>query len=198
MKRYHTVDEYILGHPRQQAELELLRSIMVDSEMEETVKWGIPGYKVGGKNVIGLAAFKSYVGIWFHQGVFLKDEAGVLHNAQDGKTKGLRQWRFSSIEEIDIKLISSYVNEAIQNQKDGKEIKFTKTTQVLIPEILQDELSGNNELSVAYNNFTLSKQREFADYISEAKREETKVKRLDKIIPMILDGTGLHDKYKKF
>jgi uncharacterized protein YdeI (YjbR/CyaY-like superfamily) len=42
-----------------------------------------------------------------------------------------------------------------------------------------------------------SKQREFAEYIAEAKREETKRKRLQKITLLIMHRIGLHDKYKK-
>ena len=61
------------------------------------------------KNVAGLAGFKSYFGIWFFNGVFLKDEQGILISAQDGKTKSLRQWRFYSIDDIEEKLISSLI-----------------------------------------------------------------------------------------
>lgn len=196
MKRYTTVDDYILGHPEQQAELELLRSILLDTELSETVKWGAPAYTFNKKNVVGLAAFKSYVGIWFHQGVFLSDEAKVLMNAQDGKTKALRQWRFNSIDEIKPDLIKAYIQEAIQNQKDGKELKIERNTSLELPELLQKELTANKELRLAFEVFTPGKKREFAEHISEAKREETKLKRLDKIIPMITAGIGLHDKYR--
>jgi uncharacterized protein YdeI (YjbR/CyaY-like superfamily) len=54
-------------------ELELLYSIVRSTELEETVKWGGPCFTINGKNVLGIGGFKSYVGIWFHQGVFLKD-----------------------------------------------------------------------------------------------------------------------------
>jgi uncharacterized protein YdeI (YjbR/CyaY-like superfamily) len=60
----------------------------------------MPVYALKGKNVAGFSAFKSWAGIWFFQGVFLKDEKGVLINAQEGTTKGLRQWRFKSAGEI--------------------------------------------------------------------------------------------------
>ena len=43
---------------------------------------------------------------------------------------------------------------------------------------------------------TLGKRKEYAAYVIEAKREETKVKRLEKIKPMILEGIGLNDKYR--
>jgi len=48
-----------------------------------------------------------------------------------------------------------------------------------------------------FDSFSLSKKRDFAEYISEPKRPETKLTRLDKIVPMILKGIGLNDKYLK-
>jgi uncharacterized protein YdeI (YjbR/CyaY-like superfamily) len=39
---------------------------------------------------VGIGGFKSYFGLWFHQGALLTDKAGVLINAQEGRTKALR------------------------------------------------------------------------------------------------------------
>ena len=55
----------------------------------------------------------------------------------------------------------------------------------------------NEKLKFQFDNLSLTARREFAEYISEAKRETTKIKRLEKIIPMIQSGIGLNDKYKK-
>lgn len=148
-----------------------------------------------GKNIVGLAAFKSYVGLWFFQGALLTDKYKKLVNAQEGKTKALRQWRFHSEEDMDIAIILEYVEEAIQNQKSGKEIK-PQIKPFNIPGELLSAFKEAPELKRSFNQFGLSKQREFCDYISEAKREETKLKRLKKIIPLILENKGLYDKYK--
>ena len=100
MKRYKSVDDYIAGAEHWQVELIRLREILQSTKLEETVKWGAPCYTHNGKMVVGLGAFKSYVGLWFHQGALLSDPEKVLINAQEGKTKALRQWRFSSLKEI--------------------------------------------------------------------------------------------------
>ena len=107
-------------------EVMLLRDIILKTELKEEIKWGGPIYTLNGKNVVAIGAFKNYATIWFHQGVFLSDPNNVLINAQDGRTKGLRQWRFTSIKEIKPALVKKYVLEAIQNAKDGKEIKPEK------------------------------------------------------------------------
>ncbi|MEQ8470058.1 MAG: YdeI/OmpD-associated family protein [Marinoscillum sp.] len=190
-----TVEEYLSKHPEYNKELTLLRTILNNTELEETVKWGIPNYTIKGKNVVGIGAFKSYVGLWFYNGSFLTDKHKVLINAQEGKTKGMRQWRFENISDIDEKLITQYVLEAIENQNQGKEIKPEKKP-VVIPDELKEALSKNSQLSEAFDKLTPGKQKEYGEYIAEAKRSETRQKRLDKIIPMIQLGVGLNDKYK--
>ena len=70
------------------------------------------------------------------------------------------------------------------------------TKPLIIPAELQSELDSNVALRESFTQFSLSKKREYANYISEAKREATKYKRVQKIIPMITKGIGLYDKYK--
>jgi uncharacterized protein YdeI (YjbR/CyaY-like superfamily) len=151
------------------------------------------------KNVLGLGAFKSYVSLWFFNGVFLKDEQKMLINAQEGVTKALRQWRFSNEEEIvrNCNIIKQYVFEAIEIEKQGKSIKPAKTKKVIFPLELKSELDNNYEFKRSFESFSLAKQREFAEHIAQAKKNETRISRLQKVISNVLSGEGLNDKYKK-
>lgn len=178
-------------------ELDLLKSIIAKTELEETVKWGGPTYVINGKNVLGIGGFKSYVGIWFWNGVFLKDEADVLVNAQEGVTKALRQWRFSSKDDIskNEKLILKYIREAIANERAGIS-KKPERKETIISDFFQQQLDNEKALATAFSNFSPFKQREFLEYIDTAKREETKISRMEKIKPMILENIGLNDKYR--
>lgn len=196
MQSSKTVEEFINKQDRWQEALMKFREIMLATELKETVKWGVPVYTLNGKHVAGMASFKSYVGIWFFQGAFLKDSYKKLVNAQEGKTKALRQFRFPSIEEADYELVKEYVAEAIQNQKEGKEIKPDKKKLLIIPDGLKAKFEDDEKLKTCFDEISLSKQREYAEYISEAKREETKLKRLEKILPMIKEKIGLNDKYR--
>lgn len=189
------VTEYIDKKNSWKEELIQLRAILNSTELKETIKWGSPFYTYKGKNVVGLSAFKNYFGLWFIQGALLSDDKKLLINAQEGKTNAMRQWRMSSSDEIDSELVKQYILESLKNVDEGKEIKPQKKSLV-IPDILKKALSKDSDLSNAFESFSLSHKREYADYISEAKREETKLRRLDKIIPMIKNGGGLHDKYK--
>lgn len=197
MKKIHSVEEYIETNEKWSEALTLLRSIMISTELVETVKWSIPTYTINGKNVLGIGAFKDHFGVWFFNGVFLKDEHNLLRNAQEGKTKAMRQLNFSSIEEVDKHVLLDYVKEAIENQKLDKEVKADRTKkETIIPEELKALFSDNTELERAFKTLTPYKQREYCEYIQSAKREATKQTRLEKITPMILQGVGLHDKYK--
>ena len=134
--------------------------------------------------------------MWFHQGVFLKDKEKKLINAQEGVTKALRQWRFKEGDLIVDDLILEYVSEAMQNSIEGKEVKPQRKTGVSIPPLVQEALSNDQKFNSAFKKLTPGKQREYAAHIGGAKREETKLSRLEKCIPMILEGKGLNDKYK--
>ena len=111
MKRYKSAEELLSDGGQWTESLETLREILLDSELEEGIKWGMPVYMLKNKNVAGLGFFKSYVGIWFYQGMYMTDEKKKLINAQEGKTVAMRQWRFSSLEEIQKErdLIKAYI-----------------------------------------------------------------------------------------
>ena len=190
------VTAYIQKHEKWSDELAKLRSIFQKTELTEEVKWGAPTYTLNGKLVAGLAGFKNHYAIWFHQGVFLKNNENKLVNAQEGITKALRQWRFEEGDTIESDLVLKYIQEAIENCIAGKELKPQRKKDVTIPPTLEKAFKGDKKLASAFKNLTPGKQREYADYISEAKRDATKESRLQKISPMIIEGKGLHDKYK--
>ena len=199
MKKVSSVEAYIAAGGDWKEALELLRELLTSTRLEEKVKWGMPVYTLENKNVAGFSAFKSWVGIWFFQGVFLNDKAGVLINAQEGTTKGLRQWRFSSEQEIreNRETISAYLEEAIQNQEQGREIKPERNKPLEIPPELEQAFSRDPALKDSFDALSLSKKREYAEHVSSAKRQETRLSRLEKILPMILEGIGMSDKYRK-
>jgi len=198
MERVHTVDEYIASSGSWEKSLQLLRELISSTDLLETIKWGMPVYTLNNKNIVGFSAFKSWTGLWFYQGVFLKDPERRLINAQEGTTKGLRQMRFSTLNEIEESrdIIMAYLEEAIQNQKKGKALKPERNRQLEIQEELQAAFHRDPALKDAFDALSLTIKRDFAEYVDSAKREETRKQRLEKVIPMILEGIGLNDKYK--
>lgn len=177
-------------------ELMLLREIILSTGLKEEIKWGGPIYTLEGKNVLAIGGFKNYCTIWFHQGVFLSDPANVLVNAGEGRTRGLRQWRFASMQEIKPALVKKYILEAIKNAKAGKEIKPEKKAPLPLPAEYQVEFKKNKSLRAAFEKLTPGKQREYIEYMLEAKTAETRLRRVEKTIPNILAGKGLNDRYR--
>ena len=187
---------YTKEHPFKDG-IAILRDIAKQTEAKEDYKWNFPVYTIANKNVLGICRFKHHFGIWFFNGVLLKDPRKVLENAQEGKTKGMRHWKFNAISEIDSEHVLAYMKEAIENQKNGLEAKTEKNSKdLVVPKILKEYLDGEEVLKKAFQEFSTYKQREFCEYVIEAKQETTKRKRLEKIVPLIKQGIGLNDKYR--
>lgn len=191
-----SVEQYIETHPTWEEEMRSLREILLTTELQECIKWGAPVYALAGKNVVGMAAFKNHCALWFFNGALLKDNIALLHNAQEEKTKALRQIRFEKGDKIKPEILDNYVAEAKQIQREGKEIKLVTNRKLVIPLELKETLEKDTDLKKSFQQLTKGKQREYAEYIAKAKRVNTKYSRLEKIKPMIKSAVGLHDKYK--
>ena len=175
-----------------------LRELALKTGLEETYKWNAPVYTLDKKNVFGITAFASHFGIWFFNGCYLKDPKNVLGNAQEGKTKAMRHWKFTSAEQIDTGAVLCYMQEAVENQRKGlvwKPERQQKKTNIP-PELLQ-ELRKDPALQKAFDQLAPYKQRGLCEYITSAKRESTRLNRLEKAIPMIREGVGINDSYRK-
>ena len=113
-----TVENYIDSAPDWAAKkLIVLRKLALEAGFKESIKWNAPSYAAR-KNVLGLAAFKGWVSLWFHNGSFIQDAEKQLQPAQE-KTKKMRQWRFLPTDKIDEALVLKYMLEA-------KEIDLSK------------------------------------------------------------------------
>lgn len=178
-------------------EIEAVKSIFARLPLEKAFKWGSDLYTFEGKNVVSCYGFKNYFSIIFHNGVFLNDPYGVLVSAQEGKTKAVRHWRLTSREEIDEKKIREYVLESIDTVRKGLKVQPDKFKPLPVPELLENEFARDGALREAFEKLTPGKQKEYIQYLNEAKQEKTKLSRLDKIRPLIREGKGLNDKYVK-
>jgi len=188
---------YEQEHPFKEG-ISILRDLALKTKVIETLKWGSPVYAAVGKNVFWIARFKNHFGLGFFNGMFLKDPKKILINVQEGKTQAMRHWKFKSIGEIDPPSIVAYINEAIENEKKGMRLILgkKKKSELIIPELLKEALAENPKMKKAFIVLSPYKQRDYAEYISSAKQEKTKLSRLEKIIPMIKQGIGLNDKYR--
>ncbi len=194
-----TALEYIRKFPKWEEQLQTAREVINGYPLEETIKWGAPCYVYKGTNLIGLAGFKNHCAIWFHKGSLIDDKHDAFKNAQPDKTKFLRQLRFRESENINVPLLKEYINEAIkiEEQQEAPKVKSKTNKEFELAQELKDIFKNEVEFQNAFKKLSQYNQREYSNYINEAKRESTKERRLIKIKPLIMEGKSLHDKYKK-
>lgn len=176
---------------------EFMQRLIVKTALHKERKWGIDVFTYEGKNVIAWAGFKNFFSIWFYNGVFLQDPYKVLITASEGKTKSLRQWRFTDVSQMDEGRILEYIHESIQTVRDGKIVQPEPAPKAEVDGLFKSALDQDPALKEAFAKLSPGKQRDYIGHIAEAKQEKTKKARLEKIIPLILQGQGLHDKYRK-
>jgi uncharacterized protein YdeI (YjbR/CyaY-like superfamily) len=194
MHKTNDIVEYYNSMPIHKEGCLLLREIALSCGLVETLKWGGPVYTHRNQNLIGIGAFKSYFGIWFFNGALLKDELNVLVKGSE-KTHTQKQWRFQTKNEIKQSKVKAYIKEAMKLMDLGVKMEI-KPKPIPIDSYLEAELKNSDTLNAAWQALSLSCKREFADYINDAKKVETKLNRIEKIKPMILSKKGLHDKYR--
>lgn len=195
--QHKSVPDWKRYHAQWEDAIEKVQQVIHELPLDREFKWGSDVYTYQGKNVVSYGGFKNHFAIWFYNGVFLEDRDNVLITASEGKTKALRQWRFQSADEIDPVKIKSYLQEAIQTVIEGKEIKSEKSVGKQPSGLLKETLSNDTSLQKAFEKLSPGKQKEYIEYINSAKQEKTKIARIEKIKPLIKEGKGLHDKYKR-
>ncbi len=173
----------------------LLRQILSEcEELIEDFKWMHPCYTFYGKNVVLIHSFKSYCALLFHKGVLLSDTRGILIQ-QTKNVQSARQLRFTHIDEIYAQkdIIKEYVKEAIALEKSGKKVVLKTTADYPIPQELRDKFQENRLLEKAFYALSPGRQRAYLFYFTQAKQSTTRLTRIKKYIPKILEGNGIHD-----
>ncbi len=194
MEVYEDVDTYLAASDQWPDEITAIRPILLSCGLDETIKWGKPCYCVDAdENVVLLQEFSDHLALMFFQGVLLDDPAHVLH-AQGPNTHGPKRMKFSSTGDIESRadVIRSYVQEAIHHARAGTELP-PRPDEELAAE-LHERLASDDQLAEAFNELTPGRQREYNLHISKAKQAATRNRRIDKVIPRILDGKGLRDR----
>ncbi len=188
------VDFYFKKAKKWQEEINTLRMIVLDCDLMEELKWGVPCYTLEKSNIVLIHVFKEYCAVLFFKGLLLKDTHGILIQ-QTQNVQAARQIRFTSIKEItDMEtILKSYIQEAIEVEKSGLQVEFKKTTEYAIPEEFQSKLDENSALKFAFEALTPGRQRGYILHFSAAKQSKTRESRVEKCTDKILDGVGLDD-----
>jgi len=177
-------------------ELDALRQIVLESELVEDLKWGVPCYTLNNKNVLLVSAFKEFACISFFKGVLLNDPHNLLEKPGENSqsTRFLKFTNFNNIIE-NKDLIKDFILQSIEFEKNGLKVELKKETEPL-PEELIEKFKEMPELESAFFTLTRGKQRGYIIYFSQPKQTQSKINRIDKCVDKILKGEGLNDKYK--
>ncbi|REH54690.1 uncharacterized protein YdeI (YjbR/CyaY-like superfamily) [Tenacibaculum gallaicum] len=189
------VDKYIENIKKWQEETKLLRQICLDCGLEEDFKWMHPCYTFQGKNIVLIHGFKDYCALLFHKGALLKDTGNILIQ-QTENVQSARQIRFTKPEEI-INLISTikaYIFEAIEVEKAGLKVKTKKTSEFEMVNEFKEVLQENPDIQTIFEELTPGRQRSYLLYFSQAKQSKTRLSRIEKSIPKMIEGKGYNER----
>ncbi len=175
-------------------ELTLLRSIVLTTTLQETIKWKQPCYTMNEANVLMLASFKDYCSVAFFKGVLITDTHNVLIQ-QGAHTQATRILKYTSTQQIHdaSHIIKDYIQQAIAIEAAGTKLPTTTIQkEALAPELIQ-ALASDMELSQAFTALTPGRQRAYNLYILAAAQASTRLSRIAKYTPKILAGQGIND-----
>jgi len=143
---------------------------------------------------LGVREAPRYCAILFHKGALLQDPKQVLIR-QTKNVQAARQIRFASVQEVTrlAKTVKAYVHDAIEIERAGLKVQFKKTEDLERPEEFESKLATNARLKAAFAALTPGRQRAYLFHFSQPKLSKTRVARVEKHIPRILEGLGLDD-----
>lgn len=188
------VDQYMSKAQKWQEELEKLRMIVLDCQLTEELKWGVPCYTFRESNIVLIHVFKEYCALLFFKGALLNDVHGLLIKQTENVQAG-RQIRFTNIREIVEResLLKTYIHEAIEVEKAGLKVDFKTTAEFNVPEEFQTKLDEIPALKTAFEALTPGRQKAYLLYFSAPKQPKTRESRVAKCMEQILNGKGLND-----
>lgn len=139
---------------------------------------------------IGEEGGEDYWAVLFHKGALLEDPKGILVQ-QTPNVQSARQVRFNSVQEVVKveKTLKTYIRAAIEVERAGLEVARKKTADFPVPA----ELASNAKLNKAFAALTPGRQRAYLLHFAQPKKPETRIARIEKHAPRILEGLGLDD-----
>jgi uncharacterized protein YdeI (YjbR/CyaY-like superfamily) len=174
-------------------EIQKLRSILLECGLDEDLKWGKPCFLFAGRNVAIIQPFKEHCSLMFFKGALLEDTRGLLRSQGENTQSALRL-EFTSEAQITKAVLKSYVKQAIQVEQAGTKVDFKAKRELALPEELTQILNKDRKLSKAFYSLTPGRQRGYVLHFAGAKQSHTRTARIEKCIPKILAGVGMHDR----
>jgi len=168
--------------------------------VEETIKWGMPYFDYKGAIVCAMAAFKEHCTFLFWKASLMKDPEKIFQ-ITDREAMG-HFGRITSLKDLPSdKILIAYIKEAAQLNEQNVKLPAKKkpvTTSALeTPDDLTAALKKNKKAQAVFENFTPGKKKEYIVWLTEAKTEATRNKRLETAVEWISEGKSRNWKYEQ-
>jgi uncharacterized protein YdeI (YjbR/CyaY-like superfamily) len=186
------VDAVVSRAKAWRGEIQKLRAILLESGLDEQLKWGKPCFQHDGKNIAIIQPFKEHCALMFFKGALLQDTHGLLRSQGDNTQSALRL-EFTSEAQIKKTVLKSYVKQAIEVEKAGRKVDFKAKRQLELPDELTEMLQRDRRLAKAFEALTPGRQRGYVLHFMGAKQSQTRTARIEKCVPKILAGLGFHE-----
>lgn len=194
------INLYIAEQPEWQRKLLVrLRQLIhsVDEEVEETWRWDKPHFDHAGI-MVGICGFKEHVAVWFHKGALLKDPKHLFEAVAKGDEKGMRAYKLHEGDKINEAAFIDLVKQAVAINVKGTKLQDAKPARkaLQVPEELAAVLHKDPVASANWEAFTYSVKKEYAEWITDAKQEETRKRRIAQALEKIRAGETKEEKHR--
>jgi uncharacterized protein YdeI (YjbR/CyaY-like superfamily) len=189
------VAKYIKGMRAWRAEFEALRPVLLRAGLDEEFKWYKPCYTHDGSNVVIFQPFKELCALLFFKGALLEDPDGALQE-QGENTRSALRLEFRSVAEVKAakKTVAALVRDAIRVEQAGLSVpERAPTDDGPYPHELDLLLDTDSTLRDAWERLTPGRRRGWLLHFNGAKQSKTRIARIDRATPRILEGFGMHD-----
>ncbi len=194
------INLYIAELPEWQRKLLVrLRQLIhtADPAVEETWKWNSPHFDHEGI-MIGLQAFKEHVAVWFHKGSLLKDPKKLFEKLAKGEEKGMRSYKLHEGDAINEAAFLDLVKQAVALNEKGTKLTAAKPPKkaLVLPEEFEHVLHKDPTAWANWDAFSYTCKKEYIEWITDAKQEETRKRRIAQSLEMIREGLSQSERNK--
>lgn len=191
------INLYIADQPEWQRKLLVrVRQLIhaTDPAVEENWRWNAPQFDHSGHIMLGMHAFKEHVAIWFHKGGLIKDPRKLFEKADE---KGMRSYKLKEGDSINEAAFVDLVKKAVALNTKGTKITDAKPARkaLVVPDDLMAVLKHDEQAMAVWSKATYSWRKDYVEWITDAKKDETRKRRIAEAYQMIRDGIGLNDKH---
>lgn len=199
MQPQEQINSFIAEHPEWQRRLmvrfrQLIRT--VDPEVTGVMRGSSVAFDHEGA-MVSMHAFKTCVSVWFHKGALLKDPHGLFKLSEKDDERAVRKYKVSEGEAIDEKAFSDLVKQALKLNTGARSAEPKGgRKEVLLPAEMESCLKRDEEVWELWERLSPSHRKEYVEWITDAKQDETRKRRIAQALEMIREGMGKEDKHR--